>query len=112
MKNQEKETRKKVVEPSRHLLAARAKEIKVLREDIAGFKESVRLASAFMALLSLAAAGEPDAKDTVQVSKGEDTYTVEMKKSALAQALQAWQVEIGGDAENYRIVFRQGSVAV
>lgn len=112
MKKQEKETGKKAFEPSRHLLAARGKEIKALREDIAGFKESVRLASAFMALLSLAAAGEPDAADSVQVRKLEDTYTVEMKKSALAQALQAWQVEVGGDAEHYRIVFRQGSIAV
>ena len=112
MKKQETQTAKKVFEPSRHLLAARAREIKVLREDIAGFKESVRLSSAFMALLSLAVAGEPNAGDSVQVCKGEDTYTVEMKKSALSQALQKWQVEIGGDAENYRIVFRQDSVAV
>jgi len=108
----EKEMEKKNTQPSRHLLAARAKEIKALREDISGFRESARLSAAFMALLSLAVAGEPAAKGGVRVSKEASTYTLEMKKSALSEALDAWQVEIGGDAEHYRITFRQGNIAV
>ena len=112
MKQEKMEMEKKNAQPSRHMLAARAKEIKALREDISGFQESVRLATAFMALLSLAVAGEPDAKGGVLVRKEPNAYTVEMTKSALSEALDAWQIEIGGDAEHYRITFRQGSVAV
>ena len=109
---EEKEMEKKNTQPSRHLLAARAKEIKALREDISGFRESARLSAAFMALLSLAVAGEPDAKGAVRVSKATSAYTLELKKSALGEALDVWQIEIGSDAEHYRITFRQGGVAV
>ena len=89
------------------LLLSRAKEIKALREDIAGWQESVRLASAFTALLALAVSGDPAAATGVHVQKAENAYTVLVEKQALREALAAWQVESLAEGEQYRIVFRR-----
>ena len=93
------------------LLASRAKEIRALREDIAGWEESVRLASAFTALLALALSGDTVAKEGVHVQGEEDAYTVLIDKSALRRALAFWQVESFVQAEQYRIVFHREEAA-
>jgi len=103
----ENENNKKITDPKDRLLASRAKEIRILREDIAGWQESVRLASAFTALLALAFAGDTMARDGVHVSEENGAYTVAVDKEALRGALEAWQVESSGEGEQYRIAFRR-----
>ena len=106
MKANEKEMREKSA--AERLLLSRAKEIKALREDIAGWQESVRLASAFTALLSLAVSGDTAAQAGVHVQKEENAYVVLVDKCALREALADWQVESLAEGEQYRIVFRRG----
>ena len=98
---------KKITDPKDRLLASRAREIRALREDIAGWQESVRLASAFTALLALALTGDAAACGGVYVSEEDGTYAVAVDKGALCGALSAWQVESSGEGEQYRIVFRR-----
>ena len=107
MKKQENEKEKKKVSAADRLLASRAKEIRALREDVAGWQESVRLASAFTALLALAVSGDPAATGGVHVEKKENTYTVLVDKPALKEALAAWQVTSLAEGEQYRIVFQR-----
>ena len=103
----ENENNKKITDPKDRLLASRAKEIRALREDIAGWQESVRLASAFTALLALALSGDAAAREGVHVKAEDGAYTVAVDKGALRGALAAWQVESSGEGEQYRIVFRR-----
>ena len=88
------------------LLASRAKEIRALREDVAGWQEGVRLASAFTALLALALSGDEAARGGIEVSREGECATVWVDKAALRAVLQDWQVESGGEGEKYRMVFR------
>ena len=103
------ETNKMITDPKDRLLASRAREIRTLREDIAGWQESVRLASAFTALLALAAAGDNVACEGVHVSQVEDAYEVVVDKDALRAALKDWQVESTSEGEQYRIVFHRAT---
>lgn len=101
------EKQKKDVDPKDRLLASRAKEIRALREDIAGWQESVRLASAFTALLSLALAGDKEARAGVRADVDGDGYRVWVDKSAVREALDSWQVESSAEGDGYRMVFRR-----
>ncbi len=111
MKKQENE-KKGGQSPTERLLASRAREIKALREDIAGWQESVRLASAFTALLALAVSGDTAASEGVHVQKEKNTYTVLVDKQALREALAAWQVTSLAEGEQYRIVFEREEPAL
>ena len=98
--------KKPVADAKDRLLASRAKEIRALREDVAGWQEGVRLASAFTALLALATAGDEAACSGVTVSREGECTTVLVDKAALRAVLAAWQVESGAEGEAYRMTFR------
>ena len=100
------QSKKPLTDAKDRLLASRAKEIRALREDVAGWQEGVRLASAFTALLALAYSGDAAACGGVEVSREGECATVLVDKAALRAVLQAWQVESGVEGEKYRMVFR------
>ena len=100
-----KENETSMKDPKDRLLASRAKEIKALREDVKGWQESVRLASAFTALLSLALAGDQEACRSIRSETGDGTYTVFVDKAALREALGTYAVESSGEEKEYRLCF-------
>ncbi len=94
--------------PARHLLAARAKQIKALREDVAGWEETARLSCAFMMLLSLALTGERQAHEAVEVQRHVDgALSLSISREGLSAALDKWQVQIEKEENAYRIAFHE-----
>ena len=100
------QSQKPLADAKDRLLASRAKEIRALREDVAGWQEGVRLASAFTALLALAYSGDEAARGGVTVKCEGESATVLVDKTALRAVLRDWQVESGGEGEQYRMIFR------
>lgn len=93
---------------ARYLLAARAKQIRHLKEEIDGLREAMQLAGAFMALFALSAAHEPNA-DSVVTCAHEDEHTREItvSKQGLAQVLSVWRAQISNEEECYRVLFER-----
>lgn len=89
-----------------YLLAARAKEIARLKEELAGWEETGRLFCAFMALLSLAVAGEAEATEAVTCEACEEgVLGIRVSKAALHGVLDCWQTAVKKEENAYQIFF-------
>ena len=93
---------------ARYLLAARAKQIRHLKDDVQGLQETVRLAGAFMALFALAAAEEPCAAAAIgRLQESEDVRESTVSKQALVEILSSWRADISHEEDHYRVLFQR-----
>ena len=91
-----------------YLLAARAKQITRLKEDVAGLEEALQLSKAFIALFALALAKEEKATEAVKVvSKEKEDPTLFVTGHALSEALRLWESEARRHDDGYLITFRE-----
>jgi hypothetical protein len=93
-----------------YLLAARAKQITRLKEDVAGLEEALQLSEAFISLLALAFAGDEAVSETVRSCFKEDgSAEVFVSSRALSAALGAWHVDIRRHDDGYALDFYRSS---
>ncbi|MBQ2773539.1 MAG: hypothetical protein IJF45_04260 [Clostridia bacterium] len=93
-----------------YLLAARAKQIARLKEDVAGLEEALQLSETFISLFALALARDPRADEAIRVCKQESTGPeVFVSGRALADALKNWHIEVRRHEDGYMMSFYQGS---
>ncbi len=106
---EEKQVMAQSAAPARDLLAARAKQIRALREDIAGWEETARLSCAFMMLLSLALVGDEQAQEAVEAQQGTSgDLVLSISRTGLSHVLGKWQVQIEKEESAYRVAFHEG----
>ena len=91
-----------------YLLAARAKQITRLKEDVAGLEEALHLSEAIISLLALALAEDVCAREGVRpvLKKGEDP-AIFVSGRALAEALRCWCSDTQRHDDGYLITFHQ-----
>lgn len=90
---------------AKHLLAARAKQIAALKNDVAGHEELARLLSGFLSLLALATGGDAAALEAVRVEGEREAIAVVIDKEGIAKALTTWQLQVECGEEAYRLMF-------
>ena len=113
MNKQEKSTRAKgrMIEEGivKELLEKRARQIKALHDDIAGFEEATRLSCAFLLLLSLALTKNKEAQAALSAEPLADgTPSLLILQEGIVALLDKWQVKIEKEENAYRIVFHEG----
>ena len=90
-----------------YLLAARAKQITRLKEDVAGLEEALQLSRAFIALFALALT-EEEVRETVKVlPKTDEAPKLFVTGRALSNALRFWESEACRHDDGYLITFRK-----
>ena len=93
---------------TKHLLDTRAKQIKTLQADIAGYEETVRLCAAFIGQLCIALIGEDKASCGVTCAPREGgAFALSISRQALTHAIGKWQIGIEKEAEAYRVVMQE-----
>lgn len=89
-----------------YLLAARAKQITRLKEDVAGLEEALQLSEAFISLLSLALTKDDTVSEAVECRLEDDGHAVVFVSAvALSAALGKWHADIRRHDDGYMIDF-------
>ena len=93
---------------TKHLLGTRAKQIKLLQADVAGYEETVKLCAAFIGQLTLAFMEDDKTEHGVSGTReGEGVFALSISKQALSDAIGKWQLRIEKKEAAYRILVEE-----
>lgn len=93
---------------TKHLLNTRARQVKALQKDIAGYEETVRLCAAFIGQLSVALMGGDRSSCGVTGVRREDgIFALSISRQALADAIGKWQLRIEKEEAAYRVLIEE-----